>query len=63
VQETPFEPNFKRPKQMLCVAGWILAFSGSASLITVMQPTDLRHDHDGSHIRRLNRSWLRCVCP
>jgi hypothetical protein len=23
------------------------------------QATDMRHRHDGSHFRRLNRSWLR----
>jgi len=34
-------------------------FSGSPSFVAVMQSTDLRHRHDGPHLRRLNRSWLR----
>ena len=34
-------------------------FSGSPSFVAVVQSTDLRHRHDGPHLRRLNRSWLR----
>ena len=34
-------------------------FSGSPSLVTAVQSTDLRHCHDGPHLRRPNRSWLR----
>ena len=41
----------------------ILALSGSPSFVAVMQAADLRQRHDGSHFRRLNRSWLRCVLP
>src|SRR5215469_5415107 len=40
-----------------------LGSSGSPSFIAVVQSTDLWHRHDGSHFRRLNRSWLRCVLP
>jgi len=34
-------------------------FSGSPSFVAVVQSADLRYCHDGSHFRRLNRSWLR----
>jgi hypothetical protein len=34
-------------------------FSGSPSFVAVVQSTNLRHRHDGSHLRRLNRPWLR----
>jgi hypothetical protein len=35
--------------------------SGSPPFIPMVQATDLRKGHDGPHLRRLNRSWLRRV--
>ena len=52
--------NFKGlTKERQRVAWWILALSGSASFVAVVQSADLRYRHDGPHSWRLNRSWLR----
>jgi hypothetical protein len=60
-RETVRSAQFQ-PKEMQSVA-MDSGFSGSPSFIAVVQSTDLWHRHDGSHFRRLNRSWLRCVLP
>jgi hypothetical protein len=59
--ERQFGRKFQRPQEMQRVARWVLAFSGSLSFVAVVQPTDLRHRHDGPHFWRLNRSWQRRV--
>jgi hypothetical protein len=54
------DKNFKGlTKERQRVAWWILALSGSASFVAVVQSADLRYRHDGPHSWRLNRSWLR----
>src|SRR5712664_353221 len=58
-----FGRKFQRPKERQRVASWIRTLSGSPSFVAVVQPTDLRHRHDGPHFQRLNRSWLRRVLP